>query len=393
VQSILLIFPIFLLIGADHFGRKTMQVGALTSPGVPWVGPNLSSPEKWFGMDTAPANNASQPSERPSRLSYKFQRLRERLRTAITSGELSGKLPGERELAKRFRANPKTLSKALTDLAAEGLLERSIGRGTYVRGSGDNGAEKRAGRWLVIAEPGDEGSALVAQLKRNHSETDVITSVASVRPSFLDQFDAVIDLAAGTPETFHRNLIVRGISVLLVGRETTMYRHHAVLLDRTHAAATLAREILLAGHQRIVVVEDTNDQTVSSAVRSAAGRYAPYATVETCSIGNMAALMGRQHTAVLCDGVEAGQIVHRLTEREPSLNRVSVAALGICDDQPPCTGIFVASSDLALAAANLLRDAQVHRPTVLWLSGARVDKGTVVAVTEQGLDQPTAISA
>src|SRR5687767_6246019 len=338
-----------------------------------------------------PYNSAGRPSGNDGPLSYKFQRLRERLRAAIASGELAGKLPGERALAERFNVNAKTLSKALTDLAAEGLLERSIGRGTYVRGSGDQETAKRAGRWLIIAEPHHEDSALVAQLKRNHADTDVITSVASVRPSFLDQFDSVIDLATSTPETFHRNLIVRGISVLLVGREATMYRHHAVLLDRTHAAATLAREILLAGHQRIVVVEDTNDQTVSSAARSAAGRYAPYATVESCSIGNMAVLMSRQHTAVLCDGVEAGQIVHRLTESEPQLNRVSVAALGICDDEPPCTGIFVASSDLALAAANLLRDAQVHRPTVLWLSGARVDRGTVVAVTEQGLDQRSAI--
>src|SRR3954468_11570205 len=68
------------------------------------------------------------------RLSYKFQRLRERLRQAIASGELSGKLPGERQLSRRFRVNAKTLSKALTDLAAEGLLDRSIGRGTFVRG-------------------------------------------------------------------------------------------------------------------------------------------------------------------------------------------------------------------------------------------------------------------
>src|ERR1051325_7279527 len=71
--------------------------------------------------------------QRGERLSYKFQRLRERLRDAVRNGELAGKLPGERELARRFKANPKTLSKALTDLAAEGLLERSIGRGTYVR--------------------------------------------------------------------------------------------------------------------------------------------------------------------------------------------------------------------------------------------------------------------
>src|SRR4028118_1349319 len=68
------------------------------------------------------------------RLSYKFQRLRERIRQAIETGELAGKLPGERVLARRFKVNAKTLSKALTDLAAEGLLERNIGLGTFVRG-------------------------------------------------------------------------------------------------------------------------------------------------------------------------------------------------------------------------------------------------------------------
>src|SRR5712675_2902187 len=85
-------------------------------------------------------------------LSYKFQRLREKLRHAIASGELSGKLPGERALAKRFHVNAKTLSKALTDLAAEGLLDRSIGRGTYVKGSVP-APDAKDGRWLVLCRP------------------------------------------------------------------------------------------------------------------------------------------------------------------------------------------------------------------------------------------------
>src|SRR5215211_3802276 len=79
-------------------------------------------------------------------LSYKFQRLREKLRAAILSGEFQGKLPGERALAQRFNVNAKTLSKALTDLAAEGLLDRSIGRGTYVKGSAPGGADRAAQR-------------------------------------------------------------------------------------------------------------------------------------------------------------------------------------------------------------------------------------------------------
>ena len=98
-------------------------------------------------------------AERQQRLSYKFQRLRERLREAIETGVLSGKLPGERVLARQFRVNAKTLSKALTDLAAEGLLERTIGRGTFVRGQTDE-REKTLGKWLILSRPGAQASPL-----------------------------------------------------------------------------------------------------------------------------------------------------------------------------------------------------------------------------------------
>src|SRR5215212_4860066 len=105
---------------------------------------------------------SSRDIQSSERLSYKFQRLRERLRDAVVSGELAGKLPGERELARRFKANPKTLSKALTDLAAEGLLERSIGRGTYVRST--TAPEELGGRWLILVDAPDRNSPLVEQL-------------------------------------------------------------------------------------------------------------------------------------------------------------------------------------------------------------------------------------
>src|SRR5829696_4099370 len=103
-------------------------------------------------------------------LSYKFQRLREKLREAVRSGELVGKLPGERTLARRFHVNAKTLSKALTDLAAEGLLDRSIGRGTYVKGQTPI-ADTRKGRWLILTD-GNRDSTLARLLTEinPHSE-------------------------------------------------------------------------------------------------------------------------------------------------------------------------------------------------------------------------------
>jgi len=85
-----------------------------------------------------PVSCATSQPRASGRLSYKFQRLREQLRSAIQSGEFHDRLPGERELGKRYRANAKTINKALCDLANEGLLVRHIGRGTFVA-DGRNG--------------------------------------------------------------------------------------------------------------------------------------------------------------------------------------------------------------------------------------------------------------
>src|SRR5579862_1249427 len=113
-----------------------------------------------------------------TRLSYKFQRLRERLREAVASGELTGKLPGERLLAKRFNVNAKTLSKALTDLAAEGLLDRSIGRGTYVKGSAPN--QSAQGRWLVLVDDDATHRCLVDRLKQSNEQIQVVSGSSEV---------------------------------------------------------------------------------------------------------------------------------------------------------------------------------------------------------------------
>jgi len=93
-------------------------------------------------------------------LSYKFQRLRREAARSVVSGELSGKLPGERQLAKRFNVNAKTLSKALTDLAAEGLLDRSIGRERSSKAPAPQVAS--VGRWLVLCPPTGGGPGLLA---------------------------------------------------------------------------------------------------------------------------------------------------------------------------------------------------------------------------------------
>src|SRR5277367_6702292 len=113
-----------------------------------------------------------------SGMSYKFQRLRERIRQAVASGELTGKLPGERELARRFQVNAKTLSKALTDLAAEGLLTRSIGRGTFVKGADAEPA--LTGPWLLVCDADQLQSPLAKALNVYNPAIQTIHDVTSL---------------------------------------------------------------------------------------------------------------------------------------------------------------------------------------------------------------------
>jgi DNA-binding transcriptional regulator YhcF (GntR family) len=234
---------------------------------------------------------------RASGNSYKFQRLREELRLVVRSGELSGKLPGERILARRFKANAKTLSKALTDLAAEGLLERIIGRGTFVKGT--LSPSNRLGRWLLLSDSSEKSAALTEAISAINPDNQSIHEVAGVRPSFLGQFSAVIDLSSQTPEAFLRDLAVRNMPIVLANREPGTLSLHAVLMDIPLGGARLAREMLLLGHRHFLVVERHGSAVLAKAVQSVATRYDPHATVDTCAPDESASVLDSRATAII----------------------------------------------------------------------------------------------
>ena len=336
-----------------------------------------------------------------SRMSYKYQRLREKLRQAVASGELSGKLPGERALAKRFHVNAKTLSKALTDLAAEGLLDRSIGRGTYVRGTAP--PPSAPPRWLVLCDdPADAGIACLLDVFRNaHGDLHVAASASTpdMRPSFLNGVGAVIDLAANTPEAFLRDLVVRNLPVVAVNREPRTYSTHAVLVDVVLGAQRVARGLLCAGHRRIATVEPQGSNTLSQAVRHFASRYRTNGevSVETLSpadVGTVAAALAENGiTAVVCDCVRTANLVKESLEAAgvEVPGRLSLAAIGcLCGGKIacPCSGYFVDCEPLAGAVVQLLEGGPPPRPTVLWLVGEFLDRGTMGPAGVAGADGP-----
>ncbi|HEY8749874.1 MAG TPA: GntR family transcriptional regulator [Tepidisphaeraceae bacterium] len=328
----------------------------------------------------ASAVQQDKPQSRQSGMSYKFQRLREKIREAVESGELTGKLPGERTLARRFHVNAKTLSKALTDLAAEGILDRSIGRGTYVKGSAPVPAAT-IGRWLVLVEPAEIDSCIVDGLKRACPELETIPSLEAVRPSFLNQFTAVIDLCISTPDTLVRNLLVRNMPVIAVNREPSAYSLNAVMIDTTLGATRLCRDLILAGHRRLGAIEPLGDSRISRALRSAAARHGSDVLIESAEPREAATLAKEGVTAMVCGSARAASFTRATLKtrgvRVPQ--DVSLTAVGCACSSLECSGYFVECDQITDAVAGLLKDVPL-RPVSLWLAGKWIDRSTLAPV-------------
>ncbi len=226
-----------------------------------------------------------------------------------------------------------------------------------------------------------------------------------MRPSFLNQFDAVIDMAAGTPESLLRDLVVRNVPVVVVGREPRTYSTHAVLPDAALGATRLVRNLLLAGHRRLAAVEPPGSTVVTLALRQAAARYAPAmngdsseAIVESVAPQESASLAPPSDwagatgglggvTAVICDSAASAREVRKsLQQRGAQVpGDVCLGAVGCACDAAgrdpvgcgfPCSGYFVSCQQVVDAIVGLFTDTP-SRPTTLWLAGQFVDVGTI----------------
>lgn len=331
----------------------------------------------------------SDMAERQQRLSYKFQRLRERLREAIETGVLSGKLPGERVLARQFRVNAKTLSKALTDLAAEGLLERTIGRGTFVRGQTEE-REKSLGKWLILSRPGGQDSPLARALVAYNPESEVQADLGALRPSFLNGFTAVVDLHGALPEQTLRDLILRSLNVVMVDSLPKTYSTHSVLVDRQLCAGLLARDLVSEGFTTFNVV-DLAGGNLADIVRRAVERLSPHAKVTSVASDAVARSAPEERTAFVCASTElASQTLATLRRSGVSVPAdVAVVGIGIeggGEGFVACSGYVVSAEQVANSIRQIISDAQSHRPTVLWLAGSYIEHGTMKSKSSPRLE-------
>jgi DNA-binding LacI/PurR family transcriptional regulator len=208
------------------------------------------------------------------RLSYKFQRLRERIRGAIESGELAHKLPGERELARRFGVNAKTISKALTDLTCEGVLVRHVGRGTFVAGSKDAaeqavGSGRRfvflASRALDVAFAETMFDMIRNRLKQHGHEIEQMVVPSDERGELAERclpISQLRDLAGIVIQSSQpgaallADLARRHIPLVLCNSISPLVKVNCVTADYARGGFELTEHLALLGHSRIQLVLD-----------------------------------------------------------------------------------------------------------------------------------------
>ena len=145
-------------------------------------------------MATTSEKSPDRGSERPAVFAPLYRQIKQLLVTGLEQGEWRpGELiPSEMELAARFQVSQGTVRKAIDDLAAENLLVRRQGKGTFVA----THHEPRAQYRFLRLQP-DEGREAPAhsrflECKRQRATAEVAT---------------LLELKAGDPVVFVRRLL------------------------------------------------------------------------------------------------------------------------------------------------------------------------------------------
>lgn len=216
--------------------------------------------------------NAGGPAS--NRLSYKFQRLREQLRQAIRQRELTGRLPGERELGRRFSANAKTINKALSDLSAEGLVVRHVGRGTFVVGSEEGAAQTESRRYWWVPQSGAATTPLFDLIQKqvvSDSPADRIESIeaaalgARSRSSNghgLGSCNGVMLCGVEPEPSVLAMMLRRHVPMVLIGGGGECARIDTVQPDDADGGFQLTEHLIQSGYRRVHLVADAPQSDV-----------------------------------------------------------------------------------------------------------------------------------
>jgi DNA-binding LacI/PurR family transcriptional regulator len=237
---------------------------------------------------------------------------------------------------------------------------------------------------MVLGEGTELEGAYVRQFVKLNPRCQLVIGEPQKRPSFVNQFSGVIDVSGTTPDSFLRDLVVRGIPVVVIGREPRTYSLDSVLVDLLFGATRLTRDLIQQGHTAFVTVEQPGRNVMTDTVRQALARQGNSVTVDSVGPADVLVAINNGATALICDSqLTATTVLQRLAEANiPVPSRVSVVAIGVTseDENQPCTGCYVPIAEVVENAARLLSDTQQRRPTTLWLAPLMVSRNTTAPV-------------
>ncbi len=200
------------------------------------------------------------------------------LRQQIAAGRFDAarRLPSEMELARRYGVSRPTAARALRDLQAQGVVERRVGSGTYVRAAGTTATDRpRLGLYAPglghteILEPlcheiVRQGLACGVALQWPNDESPHVTArqAEDACRRFIDRGVAGVFFAAlehvPQRELVNRRIVevfdAAGVAVVLLDRDVLEFparsRFDLVSIDHYQAAFVLADHLLDLGRRR-----------------------------------------------------------------------------------------------------------------------------------------------
>jgi DNA-binding LacI/PurR family transcriptional regulator len=202
-----------------------------------------------------------------------YKRIKEQIRADLVGSQTNGelvRLPAERELQARYGVSRPTISKALAELAAEGLVARSPGSGSFLlpRQGAAGAAARRIG--YVAPIPGHElTQRSLRGIERTARRRGYRVIFGNAGLHLADEQAAVQDLiAAGvcglviSPVTRSEAELADdylrsealGVPAMLIDTALPEHPHPKVLFDNWRAAYEMTRWLFRRGHRRIAVL-------------------------------------------------------------------------------------------------------------------------------------------
>jgi GntR family transcriptional regulator len=154
-----------------------------------------------FSESIATADATSAPSNATPAFSPLYQQIKVLMLQSLQSGEWkpSAAIPSEMDLAARFKVSQGTVRKAIDELAAENLLVRRQGKGTFVATHAEQQVQYRFLR--LFPDSGDlqaEGPAQrhIIDCKRVRASTDIAKALAIRQGEAVLQVRRVLSFAS-----------------------------------------------------------------------------------------------------------------------------------------------------------------------------------------------------